>query len=91
MENHGMDQATSNNSRWLWLGASACLAIFALSNGKLLLASGFLLLGVFAIFNNPMAPTPAQVAKPRTLVWVSWACGALGILAVLAAAASTWL
>ena len=86
-----MDKFTSNNSRWLWFGALACFAVFALSNGKLLLASGFLLLGVFAFFNDPMAATPSQVAKPRTLVWFSWVCGVLGIVAVLAAAASTWL
>ena len=86
-----MDRANSYSSSWLWLSVLTSFAIFALSSGKILLASGFLLLGAFAFFNNPLAPTPARVANPTILVGLSWACGALGVIAVLAAATRTLL
>ena len=86
-----MDQVIPHNGRWFWLGGFASFAIFALSNGKLLLASGFLLLGVFAFFHSPLSPTHSKVAKPSIPVRLSLACGALGIICVLAAAARTLL
>jgi uncharacterized protein (DUF58 family) len=86
-----MIQEHSTRGRWLWLAAFGALAMLALSGGKLLMALGFVLLGVFAFFNNPLAPTPAQVARPSTPVGLSWACGMLGVTAIVAAAARTWL
>jgi hypothetical protein len=62
-----------------------------LSEGRALLAAGFLLLGVFAFFNNPLSPMSAKAARQSIVVRISWACGFLGIVAVLAAAARTWL
>lgn len=86
-----MDQVISNNSRWLWFSALAAFGVLTLTNGRLLLASGFLLLAVFAFFNNPPAATPSHLPRPTALLGLSWVCGVLGVIAVLAAAVEDWL
>lgn len=80
------DQSSGQGSRWLWLSVLTVLAIASLSIGKLLLAAGMLLMGVFAFFNNPLAPTPMQLAKPSWPLAASWACGLAGTVLIIAAA-----
>jgi hypothetical protein len=93
MENRGnsMDQISRNSSWWLWLGTMTAFAVFALSSGKLLLAAGMLLLGVFAFFNDPLLPTPSRLDTPTPLQAASWACGLAGVILILTAAVRAWL
>lgn len=85
------DNASRSGSRWLWLSALTTLALIALINGRLLFASGMLLLGVFAFFNNPLSPASSHIERPATVLALSWACGFVGVTAVLAAAVRPWL
>ena len=79
-----------DSARWLWLAALATFAFFAISSGKLLLAAGMLMLGVFAFFNDPLNPTSLRVPKPSPAMVGSWVVGFIGVVAVLAAGALAW-
>ena len=80
----------ASNTSWLWLSSFSAPGLFALTSGKTLLALGFLLLGVFAFFNNPMKFNEPIPSKPGKLLLFSWACGLAGVLAVLSAAFASW-
>ena len=86
MDQEGITDTRASNTNWLWLSSLGVLGLFALNSGKTLLALGFLLLGVFAFFNNPMKFNEPIPSKPGKLLLVSWACGLVGVLAVLSAA-----
>ncbi|MBB1089102.1 hypothetical protein H4F99_11485 [Lysobacter sp. SG-8] len=86
-----MDPVIPNSRRWLWLAALTSFALASLSNGNSLLALGFLFLGVFAFFNNPLDPTSVPAFKTSISARLSWACGVLGIAAVLGSALKAWL
>lgn len=86
-----IEYGSRDSSRWLWLSAFTTIAIISLSSGRLLLAAGMLLLGVFAYFNNPLRPTSSHIARPAPTMAMSWACGIAGMALVVAAAARTWL
>lgn len=86
-----MDDSFRHNGRWLWLGALTAIAIYSLSSGRLLLASGMLLLGVFAFYNNPLSPASCRSNRPAPALALSWACGSLGVAAIVVAAVRTWL
>lgn len=86
-----MDQTTPGNAGWAWLAMHLALSFVAASNGQKLAASGLLLLGAYAFFNNPLSPTPRRLAKPSATLLVSWLCGLGGIISLVAAAAFTFL
>lgn len=86
-----MENTFRDSARWLWLSAFTTFAIITLSNGRLLLGSGMLLLGVFAFYNNPLGPASPNYAKPTPVLAASWAFGLFGILAVVAAGVRAWL
>ena len=83
-------QVKASNSNWLWLASLGTFGVFALSSGKSLLAAGFVLLGLFAFFNNPMKINEPIPGAPKKLLLISWACGLAGVLAVLSAAFASW-
>lgn len=85
------EYASRDSSRWLWLSALTATALVSLSNGKVLLAAGMLLMAVFAYFNNPLSPTPPTLPRPAPAIAISWACGVAGITLVIVAAARPWL
>ena len=80
----------ASNTSWLRLSSLGVFGLFALTSGKTLLALGFVLLGVFAFFNNPMKLNEPIPSAPRKLLLLSWACGLAGVLAVLSAAFESW-
>ena len=81
-----VEYASRHSSRWLWLAGFTAIALSSLSNGKLLLAAGMLLLAVCTFFNDPLSPTPPKLPRPSPALAVSWASGVLGMVAILAAA-----
>jgi hypothetical protein len=85
-----MEHSFRHSGRWLWLCTLTTFAILSLSSGKLLLASGMLLLGVFAFYNNPLSPASSRSAKPTPTLAFSWACGLFGVTAIIVAAALSW-
>ena len=85
------DYGSRSSSRWLWLSAFFAFTLLSLSGGKLLLALGMVLLGVFAFFNNPLSPTASHLARPSPVLALSWACGFAGVVALVIAAGRTWL
>ena len=85
-----MEEIRPSNSRWIWLSTLSMLAVISLSGGKVLVASGLLLLGIFAFFNDPLSSTP-QIAKPSPFILLSWVCGLVGVLSVVAAATKVLL
>lgn len=93
MEDQGdpIEYGSRDGSRWLWLSAFTSIAVISLSNGKVLVAAGMLLLGVFAFYNNPLRPTASRMAKPSPGMAISWACGIAGITLIVAAALRPWL
>jgi hypothetical protein len=90
-QENAMDYSSRSSSRWLWLSALTTLALISLNNGRLLFASGLLLIGVFIFFNNPLSPTSSRFERPTPALALSWACGLIGITAVMAAAVTPWL
>ena len=86
-----IEYGSRDSSRWLWLSGFTSMAVISLSSGKLLVAAGMVLLGVFAFFNNPLRPTTSHLARPAPAMALSWACGAAGITLIIAAAARAWL
>ena len=86
--NDSTDRLTPGRSRWLWLSAFATFAFFAVSSGKPVLAAGFLLIGVFAFFNDPLSPPPRRLVGPSATLAISWLCGLGGVIAVVATAVS---
>lgn len=90
-QDESIEYGSRDSSRWLWLSAFTSIAVISLSSGKLLVAAGMLLLGVFAYCNNPLRPTTSHIARPAPTMAMSWACGITGIALIVAAAARTWL
>ncbi|WP_156969004.1 hypothetical protein [Arenimonas metalli] len=86
-----MKHTFPHSGRWLWLGALTAFAVLSLLSGKLFLASGLLLLGVFAFYNDPLSPAPSNSARPSPMLAVSWACGLFGITAIIVAGARNWI
>ena len=86
MDQDDIVESKTSSSGWLWLYAFATFGLFAASGGKVLLAMGFFLLGVFACFNDPTKVSEPIPSKPSNLLLFSWACGLAGILAVISAA-----
>lgn len=83
-------ESKAGSAGGLWFCSLGAFGLFALTSGKAVLALGFLLLGVFAFFNNPLVFNEPIPSKPGARLRVSWACGLAGGLAVLWAAFASW-
>lgn len=84
-------QPKANSTNWLWLSSLGVLGLFALSTGRTFLGAGFLLLGVFLFFNNPMKIDESIPSQPGKLLVFSWACGLAGAVGVLFAALTSMM
>ncbi len=79
-------KSKASERNWLWLSALGIFAFFALTGGKVVLAAGMLLLGVFAFYNDPTKISATIPENPGNVLIFSWACGLAGIIAVISAA-----
>ena len=83
-------ESKESSSGWLWLSALGVFGLFALTSGKPLLALGFLLLGVFAFYNDPLQLDETVPGRRGNLILFSWACGLAGVIAVVSTAFTSW-